>query len=114
MQLLDSSSPYQADMLIDYDFDPGVLRPFRERGKTWITINEGTDKEDTLVVNAPATLTKTQWEWLDRTIIDPHRTWTIDVEQFVSKSRNCPFHGWEVMGKAVATIVWGEVKWRER
>lgn len=46
----------------------------------------------------------------DVTIIDPHRRWTIDAERFASKSRNCPFHGWEVTGRAVATIVAGEVK----
>jgi dihydroorotase len=47
----------------------------------------------------------------DVTIIDPRRRWTIDKEQFVSKSRNCPFHGWDVTGRAVMTIVGGDVKW---
>ena len=48
----------------------------------------------------------------DVTIIDPRMNWTIDAEQFASKSRNCPFHGWDVTGRAVATIVGGAVKWR--
>lgn len=47
----------------------------------------------------------------DVTIIDPNLEWTIDKEQFVSKSRNCPFHGWKVKGRATMTIVNGEVKW---
>ncbi len=47
----------------------------------------------------------------DVTIIDPRMEWTIDKEQFASKSRNCPFHGWRVTGRAVATIVGGDVKW---
>jgi dihydroorotase len=47
----------------------------------------------------------------DVTIIDPDAEWTIDVEQFRSKSRNCPFHGWPVTGRAVMTIVGGDVKW---
>lgn len=47
----------------------------------------------------------------DVTIIDPNLKWTIDAEQFVSKSRNCPFNGWEVTGRAVTTIVGGDVKW---
>ena len=47
----------------------------------------------------------------DVTIIDPNLAWTIDVNQFASKSRNCPFHGWEVKGRAVMTIVGGQVKW---
>jgi dihydroorotase len=48
----------------------------------------------------------------DVTIIDPNLPWTIDVEQFASKSRNCPFHGWNVKGRAVGTVVGGEVKWQ--
>ncbi|HEX8523984.1 MAG TPA: dihydroorotase [Tepidisphaeraceae bacterium] len=47
----------------------------------------------------------------DVTIIDPEMKWTIDAEAFASKSRNCPFHGWEVKGRAVKTIVGGAVKW---
>jgi dihydroorotase len=47
----------------------------------------------------------------DVTIIDPERQWTIDVRKFQSKSRNCPFHGWQVKGAARATIVGGELKW---
>jgi dihydroorotase len=47
----------------------------------------------------------------DVTVIDPEARWTIDVEQFRSKSRNCPFHGWQVKGRAVMTIVGGDVKW---
>ena len=47
----------------------------------------------------------------DVTLIDPTREWTIDVERFASKSRNCPFHGWPVKGRAVMTIVGGDVKW---
>jgi dihydroorotase len=47
----------------------------------------------------------------DVTIIDPDVEGAIDVEQFQSKSRNCPFHGWKVKGRAVMTIVSGDVKW---
>jgi dihydroorotase len=45
------------------------------------------------------------------TIIDPGAEWSVDVEQFKSKSRNCPFHGWKVKGRAVMTIVGGDLKW---
>ena len=49
----------------------------------------------------------------DVTVIDPKRKWTIDAEQFRSKSRNCPFHGWTLTGKAVLTVVGGEVRYRD-
>lgn len=47
----------------------------------------------------------------DVTIIDPHREWVIDPEEFKSKSRNCPFSGWKVKGRATHTIVGGAIKW---
>ena len=47
----------------------------------------------------------------DVTVIDPNLAWKIDVGEFEGKSRNCPFNGWDVKGRAVATIVGGEVKW---
>ena len=46
----------------------------------------------------------------DVTVIDPDHAWTIDVDQFAGKSSNCPFDGWDVKGRAIATIVGGEVK----
>lgn len=46
----------------------------------------------------------------DVTIIDPKQAWTIDAADFASKSRNCPFDGWDVTGRAIATIVAGDIK----
>src|SRR5262249_6561874 len=46
----------------------------------------------------------------DVTVIDPNAEWTIDPNQFRSKSRNCPFAGWRVRGRAVWVLVGGEVK----
>ncbi|MFO0806270.1 MAG: dihydroorotase [Gemmataceae bacterium] len=46
----------------------------------------------------------------DVTVIDPQVKWTIDVNESKSKSRNMPFHGWPVTGRAAATIVGGDVK----
>lgn len=43
------------------------------------------------------------------TLIDPEATWVVDANQFQSKSRNCPFHGWELRGRAEATIVGGKI-----
>ena len=47
----------------------------------------------------------------DVTVIDPALPWTIDVNAFRGKSRNCPFHGWAVTGRATHTIVSGRVVW---
>lgn len=49
----------------------------------------------------------------DVTIIDPARTWTFDVEASRSLGRNSPFHGWTFKGKAVATIVGGNVVYED-
>ena len=49
----------------------------------------------------------------DITILDPDRPWVFDRDRSASKSRNTPFHGWPLKGKAVATIVAGNVVWRE-
>ncbi len=46
----------------------------------------------------------------DVTIIDPNTEWQIDVNKFISKSRNCPYHGWKIKGKVEKTIVGGEVR----
>jgi dihydroorotase len=46
----------------------------------------------------------------DVTIIDPAVRWTIDPARFRSKSRNTPFGGWEVRGRAHTVIVGGEVR----
>ena len=45
----------------------------------------------------------------DVTVIDPEMAWTIDVNEFKSKARNCPFDGRQVRGRAVLTILGGEV-----
>ena len=48
----------------------------------------------------------------DVTLIDPAMTWEVDASTFRSKSVNTPFHGWQLTGRAVATIVGGRIKYR--
>lgn len=45
----------------------------------------------------------------DLTLIDPERPHRIDPATFVSLGRNTPFGGYEVPGRAVATVVGGEL-----
>jgi dihydroorotase len=48
----------------------------------------------------------------DVTLIDPQMEWTVDPESFQSASRNTPFAGWNLKGRAVRTIVAGETVWQ--
>jgi len=43
----------------------------------------------------------------DITIIDPGLEWIVNSSEFKSKSRNTPFNGWKLKGRAVQTIVGG-------
>jgi dihydroorotase len=56
----------------------------------------------TLSVGAPA----------DITLIDPDLEWTVEIDKFESASRNSPFDGWKLKGRAVRTIVGGETVWK--
>lgn len=47
----------------------------------------------------------------DVTVIDPKRRWKVKVANWRSRSRNCPYDGWTLTGRAVATIVSGQVKY---
>jgi dihydroorotase len=49
----------------------------------------------------------------DVTIIDMNKEWIVDVNNFESKSRNSPFHGWKLKGQAVMTIVAGKIVMRD-
>lgn len=46
----------------------------------------------------------------DVIVIDPAKDWTIDPTKFKSKSRNCPFAGWKVKGRAELVMVGGNIK----
>jgi dihydroorotase len=62
-----------------------------------LRINAGT-----LSIGAPA----------DVTVIDPNLEWTVRVDKFESASRNSPFDGWKLKGRAVRTIVEGKTVWK--
>jgi dihydroorotase len=49
----------------------------------------------------------------DVTILDPDREWVWSKEDSAGKSRNSPFYGWPLKGKAVATLVGGRKAWLE-
>lgn len=49
----------------------------------------------------------------DITILDPHKEWMVEPEAFYSKSKNTPFTGMKLKGKAVLTMVNGNVVYDE-
>ena len=48
----------------------------------------------------------------DVTLIDPEKEWTVQAREFQSLSRNTPFDGWKLKGRAVRTIVGGKTVWK--
>ncbi len=64
------------------------------------------------VFHLPARGTLAPGSHADVTIFDPKKRWTYDVAKTQSKSRNSPFDGWQLIGKAIATIVSGCIVYR--
>jgi len=50
----------------------------------------------------------------DVVVIDPDARWTVDTAKFYSKSRNCPYQGWDVKGKVLDTFVAGELRYEAK
>src|SRR5690606_980549 len=48
----------------------------------------------------------------DVTVIDLDAELEVAAARFRSKSRNTPFEGWKLRGRAVATVVGGRLVWR--
>ena len=49
----------------------------------------------------------------DVVVINPEEEYTIDVNRFVSKGKNSPFHGRKVKGKVKMTICGGLVVYED-
>jgi len=49
----------------------------------------------------------------DITIIDPERPYRVNADNFKSLSRNTPFDGWDMKGKAVLTMVGGKIVYQD-
>lgn len=48
----------------------------------------------------------------DVTVFDPQEEWVVDPAQFLSRSRNSPFPGRRLQGRARMTIVGGKIVWQ--
>ncbi|MEZ4520888.1 MAG: dihydroorotase [Thermomicrobiales bacterium] len=92
---LEVAIPTLAQVIRRGDLDwPIVIRKLTASVAETLNLPGGTLSQD-----APA----------DVTIIDPERRWTITEEIIQSKSKNTPLLGLEVQGRAVMTIVGGEI-----
>jgi len=60
--------------------------------------------ENNLLIGRPA----------DITIIDPERSYRVNADNFKSLSRNTPFDGWDIKGKAVLTMVGGKIVYQDQ
>ncbi|MBU0485726.1 MAG: dihydroorotase [Proteobacteria bacterium] len=49
----------------------------------------------------------------DITVIDPDLEFVYSVDKIVSKSKNSPFIDWDLKGKAVLTLMAGEITWSD-
>jgi dihydroorotase len=83
MQLVHTKRISLADMIAKFTVNPSRL----------LNLDKGT-----LSVGADA----------DVTVFDPDGEWIFRAEDSASKSKNSPFSGWKLKGKAVATIVSGK------
>ena len=75
---------------------PGLIAMYTVNPARLLKLDRGT-----LSPGAPA----------DVTLIAPGAEWTFDKAASKSRSRNTPFHGWELKGRAVRTIVGGKTVW---
>jgi dihydroorotase len=64
------------------------------------------------ILNIPKGTLKTGVD-ADITVIDLHRNWTVDRNSLRSKGKNTPFHGQAMKGRAIMTIMGGEIKYRD-
>ena len=83
MQLVHTKRISLADMIAKFTVNPARL----------LNLSKGT-----LSVGADA----------DVTVFDPDCEWIFRAEESASKSKNSPFSGWKLKGKAVATIAGGK------
>jgi dihydroorotase len=89
MQLVHTKRISLADMIAKFTVNPARL----------LNLNKGT-----LGVGVDA----------DVTVFDPEAEWFFQAGDSASKSRNSPFFGWKLKGRAVATIVAGRMIWSEQ
>jgi len=88
-------------------FALAIMRLHRDRRIPLTRIVELFTAGPARVVDLPGRGSLARGSFADVTIFDPRKHWTFDVSKSRSKSRNTPFHSWQLTGKVIATIVGG-------
>ncbi len=86
------------------------LNLIREKILSWPELIAKMSANPARILNLPKGAL-TEGSDADITVIDPHLKWTVDIKAFCSRGKNSPFHGRAMQGKAVMTIVGGEIKY---
>src|SRR5207248_354019 len=86
MQLVHTKRISLAEMIAKFTVNPAKL----------LNLNKGT-----LSVGADG----------DVTVFDPDAEWIFERADSASKSKNNPFFGWKLKGRATATVVCGKTVW---
>ena len=84
--------------------EPGILTPNEMVSRMSIA--------PARLLRVPATESFGDGDAANLVLFDPNAQWTVDAAAFKSKSRNCPFDGWALNGRAMLTLVEGEVRYR--
>ncbi len=103
----------------EFDYAPfGIVGLETALGLTFKLVDEGVISQADAVTKLslnPAAILKLDKGTLsvgadaDITVIDPNAEWLVNASQFKSKSKNTPFSGWKLKGRAALTIVGGRL-----
>lgn len=80
---------------------------------TWLKAIEKLSLNPARILNLPGKGSLLPGADADVTIIDPACRWKVDPAKFLSKSRNTPIAGHELIGRAETVIVGGRVKYEK-
>jgi dihydroorotase len=86
------------------------LNLIREKILSWPELIAKMSANPTRILNLPKGALS-EGSDADITVIDPHLKWTVDIKAFCSRGKNSPFSGRAMQGRAVMTIVGGEIKY---
>jgi len=107
----------KADSFLDAPFGviglesclPVILEEFIHSGRlTWLELARLMSLNPARILRVPGG-SLAEGAAADITVIDPDEKWVINPEEFESKSRNCPFAGRAVRGRAKLVMVGGEI-----